>query len=152
MKIQLSPRRIIKDVMTVWYEPGPEVDVVMDLKNLTFADNSIDAIYSFHVLGSCFDKEINQALFNWRKLLKLGSELYVVVDDIDFLARSLVGGDINVDMFNANHSRPSYFTRDSIIKSLNSVGFLSDNVRLWYVDVPDLFMKQPFELVISAKK
>ena len=49
MKIQLSNKKIIPDVLTVWQEAGPEVDIVMDLRKLTFAENSLDEIGRAHV-------------------------------------------------------------------------------------------------------
>lgn len=32
LKLQISPTRRIADMLTVWFEPGPEVDMVMDVR------------------------------------------------------------------------------------------------------------------------
>lgn len=158
MKIQLSPTRIVKDAVTVWYEHGPEVDIVMDLKALSFAENSIDALFAFHVLDHFFPNEVDTALKNWRKILKpKGNAMYIVVDDFEYIARAFVGGDITVDLINSQHACPSHFTQDNLIAACKSVGFIDEAMKLWYADMPDgnngiLFPKTAWELVLSAEK
>lgn len=151
-RIQLSPTKVIPNLLTVWHEQLPEVDISMDLKNLTFAPGSIDAIYSFHVLDHFFDADIRKALPNWYSLLKVGGELFVVVDDFEYVARSLVGGDININHFNQEFSHPTQFARDNLSKYLSDAGFLGSDVSVWFTDVPNLFPKKPYELVLSCKK
>lgn len=138
--------------MTVWNEPGVEVDVVMDLKNLTFREGMVEEIYAFHVLEHFFPSEIPVALANWRKCLTQGRELYIVSDDFEFLSRAFLGGEINIDALNTNASYPTKITRDNLLSFLKGVGFNDNEMRLWYVDVPNLFKKQDFEIVVSSKK
>jgi predicted SAM-dependent methyltransferase len=152
MKIQLSPIRIVKDVMTVWNEPGPEVDVVMDLKKLTFKEGSLDGIFTFHVLDHLFESEVVEALTNWKKLLKKDCDLFVVVDDLEYIARAFVGGDIDTDVFNQLHAHPMNFRGDNLIKYFTEAGFKEDLARIWYADVPDLFPRKHYELVMAVKK
>lgn len=151
-KIQLSPTKVIPSLLTVWHEQLPGVDISMDLKNLTFAPGSIDAIYSFHVLDHLFDADIKKALSNWHSLLKVGGEIFIVVDDFEYIARSLVGGDINIDHYNQEFSHPTQFARDNLVKYMNDAGFMGSEIVVWYTDVTNLFPKKPFELVLSCKK
>jgi len=149
MKIQFSNKRIIHDAVTVWYEAGPEVDMVMDLKALTFRPGSLDAIYSFHVLDHFFPDEARKALVCWKMCLKPKGMLYLVVDDFELLTRSFISGDFPVDFFNDNFSHPMYFTRDNLLVYCIEAGFKPDSPTIWYGDIPDQFKKAKFELVFS---
>ena len=158
MKIQLSKTRIVKDAVTVWFEHGPEVDIVMDLKKLTFAPNSIEVIFAFHVLDHFFPEEVGEALINWRKVLKgNGNAVFIIVDNFEYITRGFVGGDISVDLFNQQHACPTHFTQDNLIAVCKAAGYDDNQMKIWYLDVPDgqngtLFLKKEFELVISAEK
>ena len=153
MKIQLSPKRIIPDAVTVWHESGPDVDLVMDLKNLTFRENSVEAIFAFHVLDHLFGHEIPVALASWYKCMEVKTGvLFVIADDFEFIARSFIGGDINIEHINAEFTHPFQFTKDNLIGYIANAGFDLDHVKVWYVDVPNLFKKEPHELVFSAEK
>ena len=152
MRIQLSPTRIVKDALTVWSEHGPEVDMVMDPKHLTFAPESIEEIYSFHVLDHLFPDEALTAATNWYQCLLPGAQLYIVTDDFEYIARGFVGGDISVDLFNQMHNNPTQFTRESGAALLSKAGFKSDDVHVWFADVPNLFPRKHFELVLDGKK
>lgn len=152
MKIQISPTRIVKDALTVWNEAGPEVDIVMDLKNLGFAENSIEAIYSFHVIEHLFDSEILEAIGNWKKCMMPGKDMFIVTDNWEHLCRLYVGGELNIFDFNKNFSYPTKISEENMIQYLHDNGYPDGNVRLWYADVPDLFKKKDHELIVAAKK
>jgi len=151
MKLQLSPTKKIPGVFCVWQEGGPEVDLTADVRALTFAPGSIEEMYSFHVLDHLFPEEVPKAAANWKKLLKPGGKLYIVVDDFETIARSFVGGDFNVDIFNQKFSHPTQFTRDNLVKVLQDCGFEENNIVLWFADVGELFKREPFDLIISAQ-
>lgn len=157
MIIQLSPYRIIKGAVTVWNQPGPDVDVVMDLKNLTFREESIVAIYSFHVLDHLFEEEIAAAMKNWTKCLKKGGELFVIVDNFEYLCRALVGGDMTIEDFNKNFTHPTNITTENLFRYFMEAGYPEAGVRSWLDDVTDnegkvVFPKQHFELIYAATK
>lgn len=152
MKIQLSPTRVMEGYTTVWYEHGPEVDIVMDLKNLTFAEGSLESLVAFHVLDHFFENEVQQAITNWRTCLKNGASAFVVVDDFEYLCRMHVGGDIDVDTFNKRHAHPIYFTRDNLVKYLMDNGFKGETLKLWYANVPNMFEKKDYEAIVEAQK
>lgn len=158
MKIQLSPTRIIKDVTTVWFEHGPEVDIVMDLKKLTFAPNSIDAIFAFHVLDHFFPQETIEAMINWRRVLKPGGNpLFIIVDNFEYIARGFVGGDVSINVINDQHATPTHFTQDNLTELGKAAGYHEDHMKIWFMDVPGadgkpLVPKKEWELIISAEK
>ena len=150
MKIQISPIKIIKDALVVWNQPGPEVDIVMDPKNITFRENSIEEIYTFHVLDKFFPQEVNPALANWRKCLINCGKLFVIVDNFEYLARLFVGGDITIDLFNEGFAHPTNFNKDSLTLFLYKAGFSEGSMRIWF-EHPEFKIEQ-YELVISAEK
>lgn len=152
MKIQLSPKRIVKDATVVWSEHGPEVDIVMDLKALTFAPKSIEEIYSFHVLDHLFPEESLPAVKNWSSCLLPGARLYTITDDFEYIARGFMGGDISVDLFNEFHNHPTQFTRESCAALLEKAGFKNGDVHVWFADVPNLFPRKHFELILDGQK
>ena len=152
MKIQLSPTRIVPNVTTVWNQPGPEVDILYDLKKLGFRENSIDAIYSFHVLDRYFLEEVGEVLVNWYRCLKPGGKLWIKVDDFEVLCREFVGGGIDIDSFNREFTHAIYMTRDSLIRYLSAAGFAGEKQIIWFDGVPNEFEKNSYELVIEAIK
>lgn len=152
MKIQISPTKIIPDALVVWHQAGPEVDIVMDVKNLTFKEESLDEIFTFHVLDHLFSNEIPVALTNWRRCLKPGARLFLLVDDFEYLCRAFVGGDINIDIFNNNFSHPTQFTKDNLIKYLVDAGFTDEQekMQVWYE--LSFYAKTQHELIFSVIK
>ncbi len=152
MKIQLSPTRIVPGVITVWSEPGPEVDMVMNLHDLTFREGSIDEMYVFHVLDHLFPHEALSAMQNWNKCLKVHGRIFNVVDDFEFLCRLFIGGEIDIVRFNSEFSHPTQYTRDSLAELYYAIPFPKDEVVQWNVDIPDLFPKKDHEIVMSAVK
>ncbi len=152
MIIELSDKKIVKGAMTVWGQLGPEVDVAMDLRALTFREGSVDTICAFHVLDALFPEEIVSTVKNWERCLKPGGRLFVVVDDYEYLARAFVGGDITVDMLNSRHNHPTQHTQGSLAGFLKDAGFLENNIVVWFESVPDLFPRTHYELVLQATK
>lgn len=151
MKVQISNKRIIHDAMTVWHAPGPDVDICMPKNMLSFAPASIDRLYAFHALEMALPDQIGSLLANWKACLKPGARIYIVNDDLEYIARSLIGGDLNVAQWNDMFTHPSYFSRDSVIDHLKAAGFPMETITLWYADVTGEFAKQPYELVTHAE-
>lgn len=152
MKIQISSERIIKDALTVWDQHGPNVDVVMDPKNLSFRPGSVKEIFALHVLDHLFPEEAMQALKNWHQCLEPGGSLYVLVDDFEYLARAFVGGDFTIELFNQMHNHPMQFTKEYLVEVLKRTGIHENNQTIWYESIPDLLPKKHYEILIVAKK
>lgn len=151
-KIDLSPVRITKDALVVWQEPGPEVDVVMDLKHLTFRPGSIEQIVAHHVLDGLFMDEALSAVKNWKDCLAPGGKLYCVTDDFEYIARAFIGGDIDIGVFNRNHSHASQWDRKLLGDTLISLGFPEPSVKIWFDEVPGVVGRKHYELLIEASK
>ena len=152
-KIQISPNKIIPDALVIWNEPGPEVDIVMDLKNLTFKEGSIERIYSFHVMDHLFPEEVLDTLRNWKRCLSTGGRVYILVDDFEYIARGFVGGDLSIDLINDIHNHPMQFTQQSLASLFFKTGFKEENVIAWYSDIiDDTFSRKHYELVVHGQK
>lgn len=152
MKIQISPTRIVADVPTVWNEAGPEVDFVFkDIKDIGMRAGSVDEIYVFHVFEHLFDGEIIPAIRNWIPMMAKGGRMFFIVDDWEFICRAFLSGEFDIKVFNKNFSYPTKITRDSVIEYLESAGFSQHDMSFWYLDVPNLFPKKEYEIIVSAK-
>ena len=151
-KIQISPVRIMPDIPTVWNKPGDDVDMVMDIHNLTFREGTMDEIYSFHVIEHLFSEEITPAIKNWKDCLKKDGTLFITTNDFEFIARAFIGGDLPLQMVNQKFATPTHITRESFIDHIADAGFIEGNIVMWNLDVPDKFKKEDYELVMSAKK
>ncbi len=153
MKVQLSPKRIIPDVTTVWSEAGPEVDIVMDLKKLTFREGMISELYSFHVVDHLFPEEAEEAVKNWYKMLGINGRLHILSDDFEYIARAFVGGDIDIEMFNTLHNHPCQCTRESLALMMHRAGFLENETSYWVDDnAPEGMKKNHYELIVTGVK
>lgn len=152
MKIQLSEKRIIKDAVTVFSHEGKDVDVVMDLKNLSFREGSITEIYAFHIIDHFFPEEGIEVLKACFKIMTPGSKLHLINDDFEYLTRAFVGGDIDIEIFNDLHNHPCQCTQDGLINTLKMVGFAEPNIVIWYSGGPDGVEKKHYEFILTAKK
>lgn len=152
MKIQLSEHRILPDALTVWGHAGPEVDIVMDLKNLTFRPGSITEMHAFHVLDHLFPEEGKAALANWYQMLAPGAKIHSLQDDFEYVARAFVGGDISPEIFNDLHNHPTQCTKEYLVPFFHAAGFLEADVSIWLSGAPDGVEKKHYEFILTAKR
>jgi predicted SAM-dependent methyltransferase len=152
VKIDLSPTRITADALVVWHEPGDQVDLVMDPRKLTFRPDSVDQIITNHVIDQLFLEEAKQAMVNWRDCLKKSGHLFILTDDFEYIARAFVGGDIDIGIFNRNHSHASQWDRQLLGEVLIGLGFPETDVKIWFEGIKDVINKQHYELLIQATK
>lgn len=152
MIVELSPQKIIKEAITIWNQPGRDIDIVMELKKLSFKEGSVDEIFSFHVLDHLFIDEGPEAIMNWVKILKPGGKLFIIVDDFEYLTRAFVGGDIDINKFNEEHSAPAFYDRDSLFGLLVKAGMKEESLVIWHESPNNSFQKKHFELIMSGEK
>jgi SAM-dependent methyltransferase len=62
---------------------GPAVDRIMDARKLDFADNSVDLIYTSHVIEHFPHGEVPLVLKEWNRVLKNGGKLIVITPNFD---------------------------------------------------------------------
>lgn len=152
-KIELSPVRTIPGAVTVWHEAGPEIDIVMDLKALTFRPGSVKMIVAHHVLDRLFEDEALAALKNWHACLAKGGSLFNITDDFEYVARAFVGGDIDIGVFNRNHSHATQWDRKSLGDMTIDAGFPEAAVKIWFQEgIPNLVHRKHYELLLEATK
>jgi predicted SAM-dependent methyltransferase len=75
-------------------------DLQCRAEELPFEDNSIDEIYSGHLLEHFDIHEGKKALNEWYRVLKLGGIITITVPDIEKGLKCLLDGEINLEWFN----------------------------------------------------
>lgn len=153
MKIQISPKKHIHDAVVIWPEQKPEVDIVIDPRQpygLKFRPGSLKAIYAFGIFGLTQPKYVKQLMLDCYKLLEARGQLYIIEHNFDYVCRAYLGGDIPLNEFNEHFRRQSYINKDIIIDLCVEAGFIEEEMRQWFSDLP--FEKKHFEFVLSAIK
>ena len=72
----------------------------MDLRNLDFADNSVDEIYARDVLEHFGLPDAMQCLKNWARVLKPGGTLMVQTPCLTLMAEALANGHLGLEQIN----------------------------------------------------
>ncbi|MEN9214771.1 MAG: methyltransferase domain-containing protein [Gloeomargarita sp. DG02_4_bins_56] len=89
LRLHIGGTRPHPDWKIVDVEPRPEVDYVMNAADLSaFADESVDVIYTSHVLEHfhhTLNNELLRVLMEWRRVLKPGGKLMISVPDLRIL-------------------------------------------------------------------
>jgi predicted SAM-dependent methyltransferase len=77
----------LKGFVNVDQDPGVQPDLVCDILDLPYEEETVDEIYAGHILEHFDWKEGEVALQYWLTLLKPGGKISVVVPDFDYLAK-----------------------------------------------------------------
>jgi len=84
LKLHLGCGEIkLKDFVNIDIIQTSAVDRVLDVRKLDYSDNSVDMIYSAHVLEHFSQKEALPVLKEWYRVLKPGSTAVIVVPNFD---------------------------------------------------------------------
>ena len=70
----------------------PGVDHICSADALPFADESIDEIYSRHVVEHFTLKEFIETLVEWNRVLKVGGEVYIICPNLLWHLRQILEG------------------------------------------------------------
>lgn len=113
---------------------GPGIDVVGDFRHLPFRNDYFEEIYAGHALQCVRPNEIDDTLREWFRVLAVEGKITVVVPDIEFLTRSYISGEINLDTFTeicfrgldnpqGDWTHASFFDKDKLARGLMRAGF-----------------------------
>jgi len=113
---------------------GPGVDCVADFRHLPFRDNYFEEIYAGHALQCVRPNEIDDTLREWARVLTTDGKITIVVPDIEFIARSFMSGEIDLDLFtelcfrgldnpNGEWTYASFFHKDKLARAIMRAGF-----------------------------
>lgn len=155
LKVQLSKTRELDDALTVYFEHGPEVDLVTDPRypyGLKFRQNSVDVIYDFRLLLQTETKHIAPTLKNWFDALAPGGQLYILEPDFEYICRAVVSGDLSLKEFNQDLIAKSYLNRDMIVSHLLAAGFPTEKQIEWYDSSGLKIQKKRSDVLICATK
>ena len=101
-------------------------------------------------MGITKEKEIIETLKSFIEILEPKGELYIIEQDLDYILRSMLGGDLSVEEFNKHYRKETYLNQDEIVKYLEKVGFPVDK-QVWWQE-SNKFIKKSSEIIISAVK
>ena len=91
-------KRILSGYINIDVEPFSDKVIVMDVRSLEFADESIDEILAEQVLEHLPYFETQEILWEWWRVLRFGGVLKIVVPDFEKIARAYLGGKIDRDI------------------------------------------------------
>ena len=136
VKLHLGGKERREGWTIVNIQPGPDVDVVADIADLSrFADDSVDEVYASHVFEHLSMGRVGPALLGVHRILKPGGIFRIAVPDLELLAsmildehistygvwevsRRIFGGDRD------EHDRHCCgFTPDTMTAALEQCGF-----------------------------
>lgn len=153
MKIQLSPTRRVKDVLTIWGTNGPEVDMIANPNypaGLSFNEGFLDTIYDFGALAFCEPDNLLNTLRHLLVMLKPKGRLIICEMSFEYLARAFMSTDISLDEFNGSYNRQLHFVREDLSEKFIKLGIGLGNQKAWNGH-PD-FPTQEHEFVLEIIK
>lgn len=111
------------------FAPGAELRAMM--WELPFADNSVDRIYSSHALEHISKHDIARTLREWKRVLKPGGELELLVPDLEWcvrhwLSRQTTGWEMDIIFGHQAHEGEYHktgFTKKIVTKYLIDARF-----------------------------
>lgn len=153
LKLQISPTRRIADMLTVWFEPGPEVDIVIDVRyGLKMRPGSVKALYIFHLLGCVEPEKVQNVVDTCYAAIEPGGDINFIETDFDYITRSVVGGDLSPEEFSKQFSKKSYVTLQTMLQLLTKAGIPREKQILWQETTVLNFSREHHELVITGRK
>ena len=153
MKLNLGCGDLLFDDYCNVDQFNPAADVKADAKSLPFADNSIDEIYSSHLIEHFDFHEVFGVLKEWKRVLKPSG--WLVIETPDFLAscRKFVETDeeTRIQMYSHFFAKPwvageihkFLYTPRQMAWLLDRIGFTNIHQRpaLRYIGREDICMK-----------
>lgn len=119
---------------------------VMDVRNLMYADESVDEILAEFVLEHIPYFEIQETIWEWWRVLKVSGNLVLLVPDFEAIARAYLAGELDRDtlhyqlyspVINPKRQMPHLCTFDKkyLKKLLEGEGFEIESMKNIGMDV-----------------
>lgn len=135
---------------------NPNAQISEDILNLTYNDNMVDEVYCSHVLEHFNRYEINRALDEWYRILKIDAVLNIEVPDFEYcLKRWLESDEVNRYAFpfeaifgsqdNPGQHHKFGFTKNKLKNLLYEAGFYD-------IVITDIFSHDINCFFVTAKK
>lgn len=107
-----------------------EPDWRCDLRQLPFADQSYDIVFSSHTLEHFGRNEISEVLDEWLRVLKVNGELRLIIPNIAWAAAQISKGIVDANVLNVLYGSQEYplnfhkvgFTHDSLASFVKEKG------------------------------
>jgi len=88
-------RRILQGYVNIDSNPFEDKVTVMDVRNLMYADDSVDEILAEFILEHIPYYQIQETILEWWRVLRPGGTLVLWVPDFDEIARAWLDGEIS---------------------------------------------------------
>lgn len=122
-KIYLENLNIINVDLNPQFEP----DVVADVRDLPFKDNSADLVWASHLVEHFQHSEAVELLKEWRRVVKPGGQVQIVTPDvewcIDLYYKGQMGWDDLRDRIHCQGQHKNILRQDDQLKLLRRAGF-----------------------------
>ena len=86
-----------KDFINIDIDKSVNPDLLCDIKKLPYEDNSVDFIYAGHLLEHLYYDLVPEYLSEWRRVLKIGGKLVIVVPDVGGSMKRYAKGEYSID-------------------------------------------------------
>jgi len=134
IKLNLGCGRILKPGYINIDKFDDNADVIMDALDLKYNDNSVDEIYSSHLLEHLSNNEMIEALKEWRRVLETGGLLELNLPDFESSVKTWLEAsehekwgtllnNIFGDQSHEGQFHKTGFTKERIVNILDTLGF-----------------------------
>lgn len=89
-------------------DQGTVADVIGDIRQLPFKDNSLDHIFAFNCLDHLRRCEVLPALKEWCRTLKSIGSVRIIVPDFNFVARTYLSGEQTIEEIQGIYGSQDY--------------------------------------------
>jgi len=115
--------------------PTPDADVIMTADKLSFSNNSVDEIYTSHMIEHLLPSEFDRAVKEWYRVLKPGGKLKIRCPNFELYVKEWLEGDYEyrwswgiINIYGHDNRGPGVLTRDGFTpdrldRLLSTAGF-----------------------------
>jgi len=102
LKIELGggENPIKNGFLNVDARPLPTVDIIADIKDLPFENESVDEIFTTNVLEHFNYEDSKRVLTESYRVLKIGGKIEIIVPDLEMIIEKYKNGEIDFEKFN----------------------------------------------------
>lgn len=90
-------KRILPNYVNIDTKPFEDKVEVQDVRNLQFADDSVDEILAEFILEHISYFETQETMWEWWRVLKPGGVLILLVPDFEEIAKAYLAGELDRD-------------------------------------------------------
>jgi len=139
----------LNDFINVDIYEGKGVDLVCNILNLPFEDNSVDECYAGHIIEHLTMSEARKGLKEWLRVLKIGGKIGIVVPEKHLTSKKMLIGDkFPNEPYREHHS---FWDGKMLKEEAKKAGF--EDIETMNIDTyPHLVARPHWQVGITALK